>query len=75
MSPQQLIAITASPLSWAIAGKELFYVAPNRKMMSVANRPGATFRAGAPLIIRGRSAPVRISWLLSTAGKRSAEDC
>jgi serine/threonine protein kinase len=58
---------------WRRDGKELFYVAPNRKMMSVAVKTSATFQADAPRALFDTTltfAPLRQNYSVATDGQR-----
>jgi Tol biopolymer transport system component/predicted Ser/Thr protein kinase len=43
--------------AWRRDGKELYYMAPDRKLMAVASRPGATFESGEPKVLFQTRAP------------------
>src|SRR5207253_482275 len=58
---------------WRRDGTELFYVAPDRKLMSVAVKSGATFQADAPRALFETElafAPIRHNYSVSPDGQR-----
>jgi serine/threonine protein kinase len=58
---------------WRPDGKELFYVAPDRKLMAVTAKSGATFEATAPRALFETTlpvAPVRQAYAVSPDGQR-----
>jgi eukaryotic-like serine/threonine-protein kinase len=58
---------------WRSDGKELYYVAPDQKLMAVMVRPGATFEAEAPRALFETTlptAPQRQTYAASHDGQR-----
>jgi Tol biopolymer transport system component len=61
---------------WSSDGKELYYIAPDRNLMSVAINPGTTFDAGKPAVLFQTHVPVtgltddRNNYLPSSDGQR-----